>query len=85
MPSLSSVPNAQDAVLGPRCLCAVIDREFGRQIVGMSPQLISDPLIEIRCAGLGFGWHDKSGREWKQDNVGRWHVTVDYHRSDERR
>lgn len=74
MPSLSSVPNAQDAVLGHRCLCAVIDRESGRQIVGFKPDLISDPLIEIRCAGLGFGWHSKDGKEWRQNENGRWRL-----------
>ncbi len=46
--------------------------ENGRQIVSMRPELISKPLLEIRCAGLGFGWHDASGNEWRQTEIGTW-------------
>jgi hypothetical protein len=41
----------------------------------MSAVLLGDPLVELRCAGEGFGWHDNQGREWYQSD-GRWHASV---------
>lgn len=72
MTKTSLVPNAQDARLSDRCLSAVIDSESGRQITNLCADLISLPLIEIRCAGLGFGWHDAKANEWQQMENGRW-------------
>jgi hypothetical protein len=65
------VPGAQDAVLGNRCLVAVIERKTGRQIVGMSAALLAPSLIELRCAGEGFGWHDNYGCVWVKTGA-RW-------------
>jgi hypothetical protein len=65
------VPNAQDAVLGSRCLIAVIDKNTGRQVVGLMHTWLNAPYTELRCAGLGYGWHDNTGREWRQVD-GRW-------------
>jgi hypothetical protein len=70
------IPLAQNAVKGERVLIAAIDPETGRQIVNLREEAIFPPLVELRCAGRGFPWHDKHGHEWRpmrhQTDEWRW-------------
>lgn len=71
MPTIELIPHAQDARVAGSYLTAVVDSKTGRMIVNMTASLAIGRYVELRCAGEGFGWHDKTGKEWRFVD-GRW-------------
>lgn len=64
MSAMDQILGAQDAEQGPKVLIAAVHPETGRQVVNLWPAVIRPPLIELRCAGAGFPWHDQQGDRW---------------------